>query len=182
MISICSINVRTCIHTCVHAYRACVRAFRSRFDASRALRDVDSRYGKYYIRGRPRKRRPFPNADCDCRTCVDSDLEVRLPGRTSRPLSSLLREKIVLLPFSDILESCACEKDERTALGRVIKFNFESREDAESTFSRKFTPFARRHPKVAKFILFVRTSCSLACYFFQNSLKLSFTTYFFIFR
>jgi len=37
MIFIRSINVR-----------ACVRAFRSRFDASRALRDVDSRYGKYY--------------------------------------------------------------------------------------------------------------------------------------
>lgn len=142
----------------MHAYvRACipsVRAFRSRFDASRALRDVDSRYGKYYIRGRPRKRRSFPNADCDYRTCVDSDLEVRLPGRTSRPLRSLL------LLFSDILESCACEKDERTALGRVIKFNFESREDAESTLSRKFAPFARRHIRKfgSLFFLVSRTS------------------------
>lgn len=38
--------------------------------------------------GQPRERRSFPNAECERRTCVDSDLEVRLPGRTGRPLRS----------------------------------------------------------------------------------------------
>jgi len=117
MIFIRSINLRACVRACVRAgMHISMRAFRSRFDASRASRDVDSRYCKYYTRGQPRKHWPFPNAECNCRTCVDSDLEVRLPGRTTRPLRSAQREGRVSCLLRYILENCACEKDKQLDL------------------------------------------------------------------
>lgn len=116
-----------------------------------------------YADSHEKESRSFPNAECDCRTCIDSDLEVRLPGRISRPLRELpLREKEreredrvpSLRQYSWKL--CA-----RASLDwRVIKFRLTLfRKDAESTFSRKFTPFARGHiQEVAKFI-FVPLKC-----------------------
>jgi len=126
MIFMRSINVRACVRACVSFPFRCV----SRIERCRlSIRQV--------LRGRPRRRQPFPNAECDCRTCVDSDLEVRLPGRTSRPLRSAQREGRAssLLRYSWKLR--AREKDERAGRTDVmIKFNFEPREDAESTFSQ----------------------------------------------
>lgn len=50
--------------------------------------------------GQPRKRRPFLNAECYRRTCVDSDLEVRLPERTRSPFEVRMRVVSPLLSYS----------------------------------------------------------------------------------
>lgn len=105
---------------------------------------------EYDILGQARERWSFRNAECGCRTCVDSNLEVRLPGRTSRPLMSARTEigRRGSLLFSDILESYWRGP---VVDRRVIKFNFELRKDAESTFSRNFAPITRRtYPEVVK--------------------------------
>lgn len=127
MILIYFINARTCVHFVPVSMRLVHRDVEIIFLIRRVL----------YTRTATKESRSFPNAECDCRTCIDSDL-VRLPGRISRPLKGLPlreRERIVSLPFADILESCAREERAVSLNWRVIKFNL-FRKDVEYQLPR----------------------------------------------
>lgn len=138
--------------------------FRSCFDASRAHRDVDSRYDHYILT----VTKASVVSECRMRAAHVCRLRSRSSAtRKDRSPFEVWSERGSSLPFSDILESYA---DARRTAGsadrRVIKFNFELQGNAESQLSRETLAGLRSqtYPEVAGFFCSALHRVTAPCY------------------